>query len=243
MKILLTRDKISTMPIISVKIAEIRQETPLVRVIKINLQNQEFKYKPGQWIDCYAEINGKRHVAGYSLTSSPTKQGFIELAVRVSDNPVTCFIHGEASPGDTLYIDGGQGDVYYDERMGDKVVLAAAGIGVAPLMGILRYMDDTGCGEVSMYHSAGTMEELIYYEELMERSENNPNIRYHPFVTRERPTGGTGEGRITGESLEKHIEPESLFFLSGPGEMIPDIKDYLLARGVDEDRIKYEVWW
>lgn len=243
MKILPTRDKISTMPIIPVKIAEIRQETPTVRVIKINLQNQEFEYKSGQWIDCYAEIEGKRRVAGYSLASSPTSRGFIELAVRTSDNPVTCLIHGEASPGDTLYIDGGQGEVYYEERMREKVVLAAAGIGVAPLMGILRYIDDTGCGEVSMYQSAGTMMELIYYDELMERSGNNPNIRYHPFVTREKPTGGIREGRITGESLEKHIEQESLFFLSGPGEMIPGIRDYLLANGVDEDRVKYEVWW
>ena len=65
------------MSIIKAKIADIRQETPTVKVVKIDLLGQEFHYKAGQWIDCYAEIDGERKVAGYSLASSPTLKGFI----------------------------------------------------------------------------------------------------------------------------------------------------------------------
>ena len=62
------------------------------------------------------------------------------------------------------------------------------------------------------------------------------------MVTREKPPMGVGEGRITGEVFERHgVDFDSLFFLSGPGGMIPDLRDYLLGRGVDTVRIKYEV--
>ncbi len=230
--------------IIPVKIADIRQETPTVRVLKIDLQGQEFTYKPGQWIDCYADINGSREVVGYSLASSPTMKGFIELAVKTSDNPVTMYIHGGAKIGDTLYIEGGQGDVFYEPGMGRRVVLAAAGIGVSPLMGILRFIDEATDAEVVLFQSASSFDELIYYDEIVERVESNSRLRYVPSVTREKPPAGMSGERITGEFFMRYgVDYGSLFYLSGPGGMIPDLSGYLLGCGVDSGRIKYELWW
>ena len=232
------------MTIITVKIAEIRQETLTVRVLKIDLQGHEFIYKSGQWIDCYAEINGRREIVGYSLTSSPSSTDFIELAIKISDNPVTRFIHEEAIVGDFLYIEGGQGDIYYEKNMDDKIVLAAAGIGIAPIMGILRYINEATTADVTLFQSAPTFDELIFYNEIKQLTASNPRIKYHPSITREEPPEGVERGRINGDLFEKHdVEWDSLFYLSGPGEMIPDLKGFLVSRGVDEAKIKYEVWW
>ncbi|MCW4013009.1 MAG: FAD-dependent oxidoreductase [Candidatus Bathyarchaeota archaeon] len=232
------------MTIITVKIAEIRQETPTVKVLKIDLQGQEFNYKAGQWIDCYADIDGERFVVGYSLASSPPAKGYIELAVKTSDNPVTCYVHKKAKAGDLLYIEGGQGSVFYDSGMGDKVVLAGAGIGVAPLMGILRFIDERTTVSVQMFHSASSLEELIYYDELMERSVGNERVSYYPTISKGDSVGGVDHGRISGESFERYgVDYGSLFYLSGPGEMIPDLKKFLVGMGVALDRIRYEVWW
>jgi ferredoxin-NADP reductase len=52
--------------LILTKIINIRQETPIVKVLTLDLQGQAFNFLPGQWIDCYAEIDGKQEVAGYS---------------------------------------------------------------------------------------------------------------------------------------------------------------------------------
>lgn len=215
-----------------------------MRVLRLDLQDQSLKYKAGQWIDCYTEIDGLRHVVGYSLASSPSSEGFIELAVKVSDNPVTVYVHTGAEVGDTLYIEGGQGEVYYEAGMGAKVVLAAAGIGVSPLMGILRYIDEATDAEVTLFQSASVFDELIYFDELMRRAERNPRVRYYPYVTREEPPEGVGMGRVSGTVFEaSRIDLGSLFYLSGPGGMIPELRDYLVEHGVDEKRIKYEVWW
>ena len=51
---------------------------------------------PGQWIDCYAVIDGERKIVGYSLASSPATTSTIEVAVKESDNPVTEYVHGAA---------------------------------------------------------------------------------------------------------------------------------------------------
>ena len=232
------------MTIITVKIAEITQETPTVRVLKIDLLDQEFCYKAGQWIDCYADIDGQRPVVGYSLASSPSIKGYIELAVKISDNPVTRFIHEKAELGDPLYIEGGQGDVFYDIDMGGEVVLAGAGIGVAPLMGILRFIDESTDASVQMFHSASSFDELLYFDELRDRAVNSARVSYYPMVSKGDFVDGVDYGRITGEVFERRcVDYGSLFFLSGPGEMIPDLKKVLVGQGVSLDRIRYEVWW
>ncbi len=232
------------MTIIPVTIKDMRQATPTIRVLTLDLDGQKFDYWAGQWIDCYAVIDGERKIVGYSLASSPATIDTIEVAVKESDNPVTKYIHGAARVGDTIFIDGGQGDVFYEEGMGDKVVLIGAGIGVAPLMGMLRHIDDSTNASVIMIQSASTVEEMVYFQEASGIAERNPRVRYHATVTQAYPKESFGRGRISGETLvELGIDVESLFFLSGPGGMIPEIEELLNSMEVPDDRILYEVWW
>ena len=166
------------------------------------------------------------------------------MAVKTSDNPVTVYLHTEATLGDVLFIEGGQGEVFYDSNMANKVILAAAGIGVAPLMGILRYIDEATNSKVTMFQAASKFNELIYHDELKKRSDNNPRIRYYPTVTREEPPIGVESERITLDLFDKYsVDYYSLFYLSGPGDMIPELRKGLRSKGVDDEKIKFEVWW
>ena len=231
------------MTIIPVTISMIEQATPTIRVIEIDLKDQHFEYKAGQWIDCYAELNGDRKIVGYSLASSPTSKGCIELAVKISDNPVSEYIHGNAKVGDTLYIEGGQGPVYYEPEMGEKVVLIGAGIGFAPLMGMLRLIDQTRDVSAKVIQSAASADEMVYYTEISGIAGRNEKVTYHPRVTQEK-AGDIPSGRINKDLLASlEVDPESLFYLSGPGGMIPELEEALKGMGVPQERIKYEVWW
>jgi ferredoxin-NADP reductase len=231
------------MTIIPVTISRIDQTTPTIRVIEIDLKDQHFEYKAGQWIDCYAEINGERKIVGYSLASSPTVKGSIELAVKISDNPVSEYIHSDAKVGDTLYIEGGQGNIYYETTMSDKVVLIGAGIGFAPLMGMLRLIDQTPNTSAKVIQSASNAEEMVYYSEISEIAGRNERVIYYPTVTRE-TSEDIPSGRIDKDLLTTlEVDPESLFYLSGPGGMIPELEEALKRMGVPQERIKYEVWW
>ena len=232
------------MTIIPVTIKSIAQATPTIKILTLDLSEQEFVYKAGQWIDCYAVIEGERKIVGYSLTSSPATTSTIEVAVKESDNPVTEYVHGAARVGDTLYIEGGQGDVFYEDGMANKVVLISAGIGVAPLMCILRYINNSTNASATMIQSASTTEEMVYFSEVSEIAERNHKVCYYTTVTQGEPGEGFWHGRINSEKLlELDIDTGSLFFLSGPGGMIPEMEDALRSMGVPDEQIRYEFWW
>jgi len=230
------------MTIITVKINRIWKMTPTVKALELDLMGEEFSYHPGQWIDCYADIDGERRVAGYSIASSPTTMGTFELAVKRSDNPVTQYMHTRAGTGDTLYVEGGQGDVYYRREMGNSLVILAAGIGIAPMMSILRYAHAVGDVEVKMIYGTASDEELAYLDEIRVIADANPRISYHITVsgvdTKHR------EGKIDEALLnEVGLNTDALYYICGPPPMIHSTADTLRKMGVQNSHIRYELWW
>ena len=231
---------------IPVRIAEVRQETPTVKTLTLDLMGQDFSFHPGQWVDCYAEIDGERLVAGYTLTSSAAVKGTVELAVKEGDNPVTRFIHGEAAVGDTLHVDGGQGAVYYTREMGDSLVLIAGGIGITPLVSMVRTVKDSHPDvEATLVYSARSPSELVFREELDAIARENDNIRC--FLTVTGPDSGDWAGRRGridhGLLSEAGAKRGALFFLSGPAPMAEAMMGILRGLGVSEVSIRYEQWW
>ncbi|MFH0849687.1 MAG: FAD-dependent oxidoreductase [Candidatus Bathyarchaeota archaeon] len=230
------------MPVIPVRIAEIRQATPTVKTLRLDLLGREFSFHPGQWIDCYADIEGERRVAGYTLTSSPNAKDHMEISVKTGDNPVTRLIHESAQVGDTLHVDGGQGSTYYTREMGDRLVLIAGGIGVTPIISILRYADEAGDVCATILYSASSLGELLYREEIEAMEKRNGRIRAHFFVTGE--VSRHRQGRINEAALrELALDTDALYFISGPRDMIMGMVAALRNLGVDEANIRYEVWW
>jgi len=231
---------------IPVRISDIVDETPTVKVLRLDLQGSDFVYSPGQWIDCYVELDGRLEIVGYTITSSPTLEGEIEIAVREGDNPVTRFIHEGASVGDTLYVEGGQGDFYYSREMGDSVVLIGGGIGITPLMSILRYVDDAHPDvRVTLMYSVSKPSEIVFREELDNISTGNENIQCIVTVTRPEDERWSGRvGRIDRALLEEvEVNLEALFFLCCPAPMTESMTKILHETGVPSERIKYEQWW
>ena len=232
---------------IPVRIATINQETPTVKSYELDLGGQEFRFLPGQWIDCYAEVDGRQEVAGYTVTSSPTALGAIEITVRYSeDKPVTRFLHEAAEVGDLLQIEGGQGDFYYRREMGDSLVLIAGGIGVTPLMSILRYVDATEPDvNATLLYSAKSPSELIFRDDLEEMASRNEKIRRILTVTDSGDEPWDGRfGRIDSTLIkESGLDPDALYYICGPPPMGPDMAGLLEGLGIHSSRIKYEQWW
>jgi nitric oxide dioxygenase len=160
-----------------------------------------------------------------------------------SDNRVSTWIHEKADLGDTLYINGGQGEVFYTREMGDRLVLLAAGIGIAPIRGILNYADSIGDIKATLVYSASNTKELAFHQEFQNISKNNPFIDYNVTVSKS-DTLSFREGRIDKRYLKSlNLGKSSLFYVSGPPEMIKNVIKDLKEMGVDEKKLKYELWW
>lgn len=231
---------------IPVRIALIRQETPTVKSFRLGLAGQEFSFLPGQWVDCYAEVDGRTEVAGFSITSSPLTRGTIDLAVkRVETNALTTFMHERARVGDLIYVDGGQGDFCYQREMGDSVALIGGGIGITPLMSILSYVDEAAPeASATLVYSARAPSELLFRSRVSGIAARNPRIRCLFTVTRpgDEPWDGP-VGRIDARVLATaRVDRNAIFYVSGPPAMVLDVMAALESLGVPPYRIKYESW-
>lgn len=230
-----------------VTIADIRQGTPTVKVFTLATGGAGLEFFAGQWVDCYAELDGELAVAGYSLTSSPTVRGTVEIAVkRNDDQPVTRFLHERAGVGDQLLLEGGQGDCYFTAGMAPALVLIAGGIGITPLMSIARYVRDAALDtRVTLIHSARTPDEHLYRAELEQMAADNPRFRCIFVVSRPGAAGSAGHaGRIDRSLLlEIGINRSALYFVCGPGLMIDDVAALLRDLGVPDAQLRFERWW
>ena len=227
-------------------ITAMHQETPTTRSFELDLEGHELSFYAGQWVDCYVEIDGRPEVAGFSMTSSPLTKGSIRLAVKlVGDNPVTHFLHREAGIGTIVEVEGGQGDFYYRQGMGDSLVLVGGGIGITPLMSIIRYVDEAEPEVyVDLVQSASAPSELVFREDLDAIARSNANIRWTPTVTRPGKEPWDGRvGRVDASMLaEAGVRPDSLCYVCGPPSMIRNVSSMLRRLGVPDGRIKFE-WW
>jgi ferredoxin-NADP reductase len=233
--------------LVQAEISRIRRETPSVKSFLLDLGGRELFFHPGQWVDFYLDHEGARGVAGYTITSSPTTRDTIELTVRAGgENPVTSFLHEQAEVGETVYVDGGQGDFYYSKEMGGPLVLLAGGIGITPLVSILRYVHEGGIETTAtLVYSVKAPSEIVFRRELEEMNATTKNIRCVITVTQpgHEPWDGP-TGRLTANLLQEiPVDLDSLFYICGPKPMGHDMTLLLRCMGAQSDRIRYEQWW
>ncbi len=228
-------------------ITRITQQTPTIKSFDLDLGGHELGFKPGQWVDFFVTIEGAEAIGGYSITSSPSAQTSIGLAIKLDegDHLVTNWLHKDAQVGDSVEISVG-GDFYFTPDMTGPVVLIAGGIGLTPLMSVMRAIDESEQPTpTTLIYSVSTSSEILFRQELEEIARRNPAISLVFTITRpgfERWDGHTG--RIDDDLLHApRVSPDSLFFICGPPDMIRDVIGMLVKLGAPGSRIKYEQWW
>ena len=228
-------------------IVAIRQETPTIKSFALGLGGREIGFAAGQWVDFFVTLEGAEAVGGYSITSSPAEQTTISLAVKLddSDHPVTNWLHQEAHVGDEVEVSLG-GDFFYTPDEAESVVLIAGGIGLTPLMSIVRSADEIATRtHLTLIYSASTPDELLFKDELHSIAAVNSRIR--PIFTVTQPTPNSWEGhkgRIDADLLRaKSVDLDALFFVCGPPSMIQAMVAMLRDLGVPRPQVRYEQWW
>ncbi len=228
-------------------IVAIRQETPTIKSFALDLDGREIGFMAGQWVDFFVTLEGAEAVGGYSITSSPAEQTTFSLAVRRDDSnhPVTNWLHEDARVGDEVEVALG-GDFFYEPDETESVVLIAGGIGLTPLMSIVRSVHELATRtRLTLVYSASTPDELLFRDELGEIAAANPRIRHVFTVTQPAPEAWGGHtGRIDSPLLKaESVDLDALFFVCGPPAMIRAMIAMLRGLGVQRARIRYEQWW
>ncbi len=228
-------------------LVRIQQETPTVKSFLFDLGGGEMEFKPGQWVDLYVDTGPSVEAGGYSITSTPLQRGSFELAIKkLPWGAPAIYLHERAREGEVFTVRGGSGDFCLDPDWSGPMVFVAGGIGITPVISMLRYLDQTRMDQdVRLLYSAGSPSELAFRDEIERMSERNPGFNAIFTVTRPHEELWNGRTGRIGRSLLLDQRPagESLYYLCGPPQLQDDLSSVLSEIGVSGSHVKSERWW
>lgn len=231
-------------------IASITTETPTDRTFTFRIPAegaQDFAFVPGQFLtitDPEDEATPPRKKA-YSISSSPTDVGIVEVTVRAMGSFGERFSQFPA--GKTLLVVPPRGRFTLDPAPTGDLILAAGGSGVAPYRGFVRYLRAKGLSpRTTVLYSARVPEDLVFDAEFRRHAREVPWFRYLPTVTRlpaDAPWDGA-RGRVSAELLGSILrEPsKTTLFACGPNEFVDAILALAAGAGLPPDHLRKEKW-
>lgn len=123
------------------RITRIEKLSPTEKVFKIVFDDEEkrnnFSFKPGQFVELTIFGLGE---APFSIVSNPSNKDFFKLCIR-NTGSVSGALH-RMEEGSRVGIRGpfGKGHFPYEKMKNHNILLIAGGLGIAPLMSLIRYI-------------------------------------------------------------------------------------------------------
>lgn len=226
------------------------QETPTVKTFRMmDLQSGElpFRYQPGQFLTVTAAPDGTPLKRSYTIASTPTQREFCEITLKREDRgAVSRFLHDRINEGDTLQVTAPSGKFTFTGVEASSVVLIAGGVGITPMMSVVRYLTARSWpGDIYLFYAVRDRAEVIYREELEYIQRRHAN--FHLTIVAEHAESAEwpyATGRITPELLTSSVAelPSRRVHLCGPPAMMDALKALLPGLGVPAAQIRTEVF-
>jgi 3-phenylpropionate/trans-cinnamate dioxygenase ferredoxin reductase subunit len=146
-------------------------------------------------------------------------------------------------PGRKVYLDGPYGQFTIDGVSSAGFVFIAGGVGITPMMSILRTLADRGDrSHHELVVAARNVEDLMMRDEIKQLSERL-DLRVTEVV-QSPPPGWTGESGFVGTDLLDRVLPRRArhhdYYLCGPPPMVVAVGRQLRERGIAARRIHTE---
>ncbi|MBD1400268.1 ferric reductase-like transmembrane domain-containing protein [Pelovirga terrestris] len=151
----------------------------------------------------------------------------------------------QVKPGQIAYIDGPYGAFSPDRMTAGGFVLIAGGIGIAPMMSVLRtFADRREKRPLKLLYAYNTWDRLTFRDELQELEERlDLEIIW---LLKDPPPNWEGEsGLVTADLLQRRVplaDPEQSYLICGPVKMIELTEKLLHQGGVPLARIHSELF-
>jgi glycine betaine catabolism B len=224
------------------------QETPDVRTFRLIHADGDvlpFVYLPGQHLTISLPISGKTVRRTYTIASTPTRAGYCEITTkREAHGLVSRHMHDTVKVNDSLAIAAPEGRFTFTGADATGVALLAGGVGITPLMSIVRYLTDQHWGgQIYLVYSNKTERDIIFREELEALQRGFPNLHLTLTLTRADGVQWDGaRGRIDAALLTRVIPDVTSMpvYQCGPAEMLSATRNLLRQLGIPEAQIHTE---
>jgi predicted ferric reductase len=201
-------------------------------------------YEPGQfaWLTIGSRPSAMREHP-FSFSSSPTRPGRLAFTIKeLGDFTRTI---KDVTPGTVAFVDGPYGAFSLDRYPAPRYVFLAGGIGIAPMMSMLRALADRQDRRpLLLVYGYRTWDRVTMREDL-DALQATLDLRV-VYVLQEPPDGWTGEtGLLTSDMLARHLpkrRADAEYFVCGPNPMIAAVERALDGLGVPIARVHSEVF-
>jgi ferredoxin-NADP reductase/DMSO/TMAO reductase YedYZ heme-binding membrane subunit len=241
------------------KITEVIEETHDVRTFRFiplaAAGKVPFEHRAGQYLNLALTIDGQRVNRSYTIASSAARSDYCEITVKKARaGGASSHLHEALREGAVVKVTAPAGRFVFDGE-GDglgvtRVLLVAGGVGITPLMAMVRTLSDRRWkGRIDLVYSVKTKDDVVFAKELEELvAKRSTDLHVHLTLTREPPESPwTGaRGAITRESLARAADGASLrevpIYLCGPDAMMDAMKSLFADLGAPPENVHLEAF-
>lgn len=226
------------------QVVEVKPESDRVWSLVIEpVGHPGLRFEPGQfaWVKLDSAFSLDEHP--FSFSSSAEHPQRLEFGIK----QVGDFTSGlpQVKAGTRVYLDGPHGAFSIDRIPSAGYVFIAGGIGIVPILSMVRTMADRGDRRpIRLIYAARALPDLAYQSELEALKKRSPLLLETVYVLEQPPEGWVGEvGRVTPELLRRHWPRERIsrdVLICGPDPMIVGVDRALRASGVAGTRLHAE---
>jgi ring-1,2-phenylacetyl-CoA epoxidase subunit PaaE len=239
----------------ALRIKEIHRETEDAVSIAFDVPEElhvDFSYLPGQYLTLKTTINGEEVRRSYSLCSAPFEKEWRVAIKEVPNGLFSTYANRELKEGMELDVMTPTGNFTLETSASASkhYVLFAAGSGVTPILSIAKAaLKNEPNSTVSLFYGNKGFGSIIFREEI-EALKNvyMDRLRLIHVLSRESLGNPLQKGRINAEKVDKlyhaflHGIAIDAVYVCGPEQMILDVKDRMIAHGVDEKKVHFELF-
>ena len=230
-------------PFVPLSVLAVIDETPTIRTFRLR-RPDGFDFDAGQFVTVRVQVDGKPQVRCYSISSAPEATGYLEISVK-RQGVVSGTLHSTVRAGSTISARPPAGKFVYPARDDRPLVLVGGGVGITPLMSMLRHAIAAEPGRpVTLLYSARGQHELAFWDELRWIVSRHPHVRLGVTLTGPCEGWPGRRGRMDAAFLRDLVgEPaHSVFLICGPQEMITAVRSLATSLGVPAAQVRSEVF-
>ncbi len=237
------------------EVVDIKRETAEAVSIKLRIPKEleeEFRFIPGQYVMFKHVINGEELKRSYSISSSPG-EGELRVGVKeVIDGRFSTFANRQLKVGDKLETLAPRGRfvVQTDPSNRKHYVSFCAGSGVTPIISMMKHVMETEpMSHFTCFYGNRYASTIIYLDEINALKNRFPDrLEVHYVMSKEEMGSDLFRGRIDEEKIRtfsevlfdpKHVDA---FYMCGPEQIIHAAKKVLQEKGVEEERLHFELF-
>jgi ring-1,2-phenylacetyl-CoA epoxidase subunit PaaE len=236
------------------RIKDIRKETDECVSIVFEITREiesDFQFIPGQNITVRKTFDAKEIRRSYSICSSPFENELRVAVKKVQNGIFSTFANEQLQIGDVLDVLPPTGNFYTPivASQEKNYVFIGVGSGITPVISLVKTILATEArSKVTLLYGNKVSASVIFKEQLEALKDKYlQRFNIHYVFSREKTEADFNSGRIDAVKLEQlsrlvDFNSTDNFFICGPEPLIVTVKDFLLSRGVNTDKIHFELF-